>query len=96
MTSALRDRAGFVASFPGASNDAVFGLFIGTATLGLIAVAGLWAWRRWAAFMFVAVTAASLSLDVVASAPVVHQVAVASIGAMIVFAAYLNRARFRR
>lgn len=94
--SALRDRAGFVASFPGAARDPVFYLLVATGLLGLVAVLGLWRWRRWAVVLFLAVTVASFSLDVIARAPALHQVAVLTVGLLVGSLAYTNRRRFLR
>lgn len=94
--SALRDRAGFVASFPGAARDLVFYLLVATGLLGLVAVLGLWRWRQWGVVLFLAVTVASFSLDVIARAPAMHQVAVLTVGLLVGSLVYANRERFAR
>jgi hypothetical protein len=86
VTFALARPAEFRAAFPGAASPAAFA--------GLVAVAGLWHWRRWAVILYGIVAAASLALDVAVRAPAVHQAAVIVAALAVLGLAYANRARF--
>ncbi len=92
---ALLRRATFVASFPRAADPGLYWSLVLTGVVGLVALAGLWGWRRWAVVLYALLAAASLTLDVVAGAPVAHQATVAVDAVLILALAWLNRARFR-
>lgn len=95
ISYALANRSAFVLSFAGARAPGVYVAFLIVGALGLISLAGLWMWKRWALVLYAILTAASIVLDLLAGAPLAHQLAVI-VGAAAVFTlAYLNRGRFR-
>jgi hypothetical protein len=94
VTFALARPAEFRAAFPGAASPAAFAGLLAVGGAGLVAVAGLWHWRRWAVILYGIVAAASLALDVAVRAPAVHQAAVIVAALAVLGLAYANRARF--
>lgn len=94
ISYALVNRPAFVFSFPGANAPGVYVAFLIVGVLGFVSLAGLWMWRRWALVLYASLTATSIVLDLIAGAPLAHQLAVV-VGAVAVFTlAHLNRARF--
>lgn len=83
----------FAEFFPGAIGEVYFGL-VAVACLGLVAIAGLWQWRRWAMVLFIVLGVAGFVLDILASAPVAHKIASASATLLVAGLAYLLRDRF--
>ena len=93
---AVTQRDAFQAGFPGAANSVVYAGLLTVGALGLVALVGLWQWRRWAVGLYGVLAVSSLLLDVAAEAPMLHQTTVA-VGAVVVFGlVYLNRMWFRR
>jgi hypothetical protein len=89
------NRPAFQAAFPGAARTAVYVGLLGTGGVGLVALAGLWRWRRWALVLYGFVAVVGIVLDLLAAAPILHQITVVA-GALIVFTlAYANRRQFR-
>jgi len=88
------NRPAFQNSFPGASTPVVYAAFLVVAGGGFLALIGLWYWRRWAVVLYGGLTVASLVLDVIARAPVVHQIAVVLGASAVLTLVYVNRARF--
>ena len=92
---ALLRRPLFVASFPGAADGRVYWALVLTGMAGLVALAGLWRWRRWAVALYGVLAVVSLALDVVGKAPVAHQVTVVGSAGLMLALARANRALFR-
>jgi hypothetical protein len=92
---ATAHRPDFQLAFPGSRRGVVYVALLLTGGTGMVAVCGLWFWRRWAVVTYGCVAAASLALDVVAEAPFMHQLTVAVSTACVFWLIYLNRARFR-
>jgi hypothetical protein len=55
----------------------------------------MWFWQRWAVVLYGILAVASVSLDIVAAAPVVHQVTIVFAAAIVFLLVYLNRQGFR-
>lgn len=91
---AISNRPAFVASFPGASAWPVYVGFLVTAGVGLVALLGLWAWRRWGLVLFCIQAVMSFVLDRIAGAPLAHELAVLGGAVAALSLAYINRGRF--
>lgn len=92
---ALVNRPAFVSSFPGAAAPVVYGALLIVAGVGLIALVGLWRWRRWALGLYAILVLASIVLDVIVRAPLAHQLTVIVSAVVLFTLAFLNRSRFR-
>lgn len=91
---AIGNRSAFVSSFPGAESTVIYVGFLTVGVAGVIALMNLLRWKSWALWLYVAQTLASIGLDVIAHAPMLHHVAVIA-GATVVFGLVsLNRRRF--
>lgn len=95
VTFALSNRPAFVASFPRAASPGVYGAFFVVAAFGIVALIGLWGWRRWALTLYAVVALATLAIDRLARAPAAHEAAVVTGATAIFLLAYINRERFR-
>lgn len=73
----LTDWPGFARSFPGAEGPVGRELAMVLPLLLLIALAGLWRWRRWALQLLVIATVATLGFDAIARGPRLHMIAAA-------------------
>jgi hypothetical protein len=93
-TTVLTGGESFRAAFPGATG-AVFGLLVGSTGLGLVAVGGMWWWRRWGLGLFAASGVAIVVLDEIAFAPGTHQAAVIVSTLLVLALAWRVRDRFR-
>lgn len=93
---AIGNRSAFQDAFPGAVSNAVYGSLIAVGALSLVALAGLWAWHPWAIVLYGFLAAASVVLDVLARAPVLHQVTVVLATCVVGTLAYVNRSAFHR
>lgn len=91
---AVTNRPEFEAAFPGAADGRIYAGLLLLGGLGLVAVVGLWRWRRWAVVLYGLVVLADLVMDVLADAPVVHQGTVLVGGLLVGSLLFLNRARF--
>lgn len=89
------NRGAIVSAFPGAANSMVYAGLLGTGGAGLVALAGLWRWRRWAVALYGIVALAGVVLDVLARAPALHQATVVTAAVLLFLLVYLNRQRFR-
>lgn len=92
---AISRRVAFQLAFPGSVHELVYVALLITGATGLIAIAGLWLWRRWAVILYVGVAVASLCLDVVAEAPLAHRVTVVVSAVSVFLLVYLSWDRFR-
>lgn len=93
---AIGNRPAFEIAFPGAGAAGVYGSLLGVGALSLVALVGLWFWRPWAMVLYGVLAAASVVLDVLADAPVLHQVTVVLATCVVFALAYLNRHAFHR
>ncbi len=91
---ATAHRPVFQMGFPGSARPGVYVALLATGVAGIVAVCGLWLWRRWAVVLYACVAAVSIGLDVVAHAPRAHQVTVLVGVAAVLWSVYLHRERF--
>lgn len=68
----LTDWPGFSAAFPGAASPFGHVLAIGLPIALLVALVGLWRWRRWGLWLLGAACVGTLLLDVLADGPRLH------------------------
>lgn len=83
-------------AFPGIRHQAVYLALLATGAGGLVGICGLWLWRRWGVIVYGCTAVAGLGLDVLARAPVLHQVTVFVCAVAVFWLVYLNRERFRK
>ena len=86
-------RADFVASFPGAVGPAYYAL-VATALLGLVALAGLLRFRRWAAWMYLGLGVVAIALDVVTRGPRLHLATAVASTTLVLVLLWTQRHRF--
>jgi hypothetical protein len=90
---ALTQREEFLAVFPGAAGWPLAAMAI-VAAVGIVGKVGLWFWRRWAISLTVVTGMATIALDVIARAPVPHQVTVVIMTSAMLGLAWKLRGRF--
>jgi hypothetical protein len=71
----LGDWPGFVASFPRVDAAGGRAVAIALPLLLLVAIFGLWRWRRWGVRLLIVATAATLAFDLFARGPWLHMLA---------------------
>ncbi|MEZ5312790.1 MAG: hypothetical protein R2862_03605 [Thermoanaerobaculia bacterium] len=86
-------RADFVASFPGAVGPLYYAL-VATALLGLVALAGLLRFRRWAAWMYLGLGLVAIILDVVTRGPRLHLATAVASTTVVLALLWTQRHRF--
>jgi hypothetical protein len=83
----------FAAAFPGAASPAGRVVALLLSALLLVAIIGLWRWRRWGLYLLIVATMATLAFDLVARGPWLH--VAAALASTVISAALLwwNRDR---
>src|SRR5689334_9764658 len=94
LATALARREMFFALFPRAT-PAIYGAQLACAGVLLIAIVGLWMWRRWAFVLAVGMTPVVVVLDMIAGGPLRHMVAGSISGLLIWLLGRPLWARFR-
>lgn len=85
----------FQAAFPG-TKGILYYLLIGAAIAGIISLAGMWFWQRWAAGLFAVVGVLVIAMDVLARAPLLYIISAAVSFLLILALVYRLRERFTR
>ncbi len=90
----LADWPGFVASFPEADAAGGRPAAIALPLALLVAMWGLWRWRRWGVWLLLATTAATLAFDLLARGPWLHALAAAVSAVTTAALIFWNRGRY--
>lgn len=91
---ATAQRARFEVAFPGTVSLPVYAGLLTVGVAGLVALIGMWRWRRWAVILYAVGAVAGIALDVLARAPRAHQATVVIAAVAVLTLVALNRQRF--
>jgi len=92
---AVTRREALQVAFPGTADPYLYGIMLAMAVVGLLALLGMWRWRRWGVMLYTAGAIVLIVLDVIVRAPTLHPVTVVAGALVILGLAFLNRDRFR-
>jgi hypothetical protein len=90
----LTEWPAFAVAFPGAASPAGRAVALLLPALLLIAVVGLWRWRRWGLCLLIAATVATLAFDLAARGPWLHLAAALASTAISAALLWWNRDRY--
>jgi len=90
----LADWSAFVVAFPGAQSQPGHIVAVALPILLLIAIVGIWYWRRWGLWLLVIATIATLAFDAIAHGPWLHALAAAVASLITVLLLWWNLSRF--